>query len=95
MQVKPLIVRLDSDQAVACRLGITHRQVRRIKAGRVSAARLREHLKTDRSKNCRPCLRRARAAFPLRRAGWFGSPVHHVCNGDQDGARIHDLRRDR
>jgi hypothetical protein len=36
-----------SSLELAKRLGVTDRQVRRIKAGRVSAVRLREHAKAD------------------------------------------------
>lgn len=66
------LIREESDHDIARRLGITDRQVRRIKKGKVSAARMREHAKADpkHRKECRrPCLRRARAAlFLLRRA---------------------------
>jgi hypothetical protein len=54
-----------SDGDLARRLGITDRQVRRIKKGKVSEARLREHAKADpefNKDNCRPCPTRARAA---------------------------------
>jgi hypothetical protein len=56
---------------IARRLGITDRQVRRIKQGKVSAARLREHAKADpeyKKDDRRPCPTRARAA-PLSLPG--------------------------
>ena len=56
---------------LAERLGITDRQARRIKTGKVGAARLREHAKRDheqQKEDRRPRLRRVRAAFILRRA---------------------------
>jgi hypothetical protein len=59
------LIRAESDQEVARRLGITDRQVRRIKAGRVSEVRLREHARADpkhRKEACRPRPARARAA---------------------------------
>ena len=62
------LIRAESDYEVARRLGITVRQVRRIKSGKVSEVRLREHAKTGpkhRKENCRPRLTRARAAFLL------------------------------
>ena len=60
-----------SSSDLAKRLGITDRQARRIKTGKVGEARLREHAKRDRDQRKegrRPRLRRARAAFLLRRA---------------------------
>jgi len=60
-----------SSSDLAKRLGITDRQARRIKTGRVGAARLREHAKRDhdqRKEGRRPRSRRVRAAFLLRRA---------------------------
>ena len=59
-----------SSSDLAKRLGITDRQARRIKTGKVGEARLREHAKTDRDQQkegCRPRLRRVRAAFLLLR----------------------------
>ena len=56
---------------LAKRLGITGRQARRIKIGKDGEARLREHAKRNRDQRKegrRPRLRRARAAFILRRA---------------------------
>ena len=41
------LIRAESDQEVARRLGITDRQVRRIKSGKVSEVRLREHARAD------------------------------------------------
>ena len=51
-------IRAESDHEVARRLGVTDRQVRRIKTGKVSDARLREHAKADpkyRKDDRRPC----------------------------------------
>ena len=59
-----------SSSDLAKRLGITDRQARRIKTGKVGEARLREHAKTDRDlqkEGCRPRLRKVRAAFLLLR----------------------------
>ena len=60
-----------SSTDLAKRLGITDRQARRIKTGKVGAARIREHAKRDHHQQKeirRPRLRRVRAAFILRRA---------------------------
>ena len=64
------LIRTESDQDIARRLGITDRQVRRIKTGKVSVARLREHAKADpkhKKEDGRLRPRRARAAFLLLR----------------------------
>lgn len=70
------LIRSESDHEIARRLGVTDRQVRRIKKGKVSEARLREHAKADpkyKKEDRRPCPTRARAAlFPL---GMTGCPV--------------------
>ena len=53
---------------LAKRLGITDRQARRIKTGKVGEARIREHAKRDRDQQkegCRLRPRRARAALLL------------------------------
>ena len=60
-----------SSTDLAKRLGITDLQARRIKTGKVGAARLREHAKRDheqQKKDRRPRLRRARAVFTSRLA---------------------------
>jgi hypothetical protein len=60
------LIRNQSDAEVARLLGVSDRQVRRIKTGKVSTARLREHVKRDRCRlgeDHRPCQRRLRAAF--------------------------------
>jgi hypothetical protein len=60
-----------SSTDLAKRLGITDRQARRIKTGKVGSARLREHAKRDHDQQKearRPRLRRVWAAFILRRA---------------------------
>jgi hypothetical protein len=66
----------ESNHEIARRLGVTDRQVRRIKTGKVSAARLREHAKSDRNqqrKDCRPRPMWVRAAFlPLSGASMAG-----------------------
>ncbi len=72
------LIREESDHDIARRLGITDRQVRRIKKGTVSAARLREHAKADpkhKKDSRRPCQRRVRAALLLlrRAADWSDS----------------------
>ena len=57
-----------SDGDLARRLGITDRQVRRIRKGKVSEARLREHAKADPEFNkddCRPHPMMVRAALLL------------------------------
>ena len=62
------LIRSESDHDIARRLGVTDRQVRRIKKGKVSAARLREHAKADpkhKKEGCRPCPRRVRVALLL------------------------------
>lgn len=73
-------IRAESDHEVARRLGITDRQVRRIKTGMVSDARLREHAKAGpkyTKDNCRPCPTWARAApFLLDVAS---DPADNVC----------------
>lgn len=59
------LIRSESSSETARRLGITDRQVRRIKKGKVSPARLREHAKADPKhlkKHCRPYPARVRAA---------------------------------
>ena len=59
------LIRSESSSETARRLGITDRQVRRIKKGKVSPARLREHAKADPKhlkKPCRPYPARVRAA---------------------------------
>ena len=65
-----------SSTELAKRLGITDRQARRIKTGKVGAARIREHAKRDHDQQKearRPRPRRVRAAFILRRAAaWMG-----------------------
>ena len=56
---------------LAKRLGITDRQARHIKTGKVGSARLWEHAKRDHDQQKearRPRLRRVRVAFILRRA---------------------------
>ena len=63
-------IREMSSTDLAKRLGITDRQARRIKTGKVGEARLREHAKTDRDQQkegCRLRPRRAWAAFLLLR----------------------------
>lgn len=62
------LIRSESDHEIARRLGVTDRQVRRIKKGKVSEARLREHAKADpkyKKEDRRPCPTRARAALYL------------------------------
>ena len=64
------LIRTESDHDIARRLGITDRQVRRIKKGKVSVARLREHAEADpkhKKEDGRLRPRRARAAFLLLR----------------------------
>jgi hypothetical protein len=51
------LIREESDHEIARRLGITDRQVRRIKTGKISEARVREHAKADpkyKKRRCRP-----------------------------------------
>ena len=60
-----------SSTDLAKRLGITDRQARRIKTGKVGAERLRGHAKRDheqQKEDRHPRLRRVRAAFILRLA---------------------------
>ena len=86
------LIREESNVEIARRLGITDRQARRIKTGKVGMARLREHAKTDRDQQKevrRQRLRRVRAAFILRRAVSV-RPLH--ARRDQR-ARV-DLRRE-
>ena len=67
-----------SSTDLAKRLGITDRQARRIKTGKVGEARLREHAKRDhdqQKKARRPRPRRVRAAFILRRAAAWSDSV--------------------
>lgn len=72
------LIREESNVEIARRLGLTDRQVRRIKTGEVSVARLREHAKRDRKhqmEGCRLRPRRAWAAFLLRRAADWSDSV--------------------
>ena len=73
-----------SSTDLAKRLGITDRQARRIKTGKVGEARLREHAKRDHDQQkedrrprprLRLRLRRVRAAFILRRAADWADSV--------------------
>lgn len=75
------LIRSQSDADVARRLGVSDRQMRRIKTGKVSAARLREHAKHDQNRRGevrRPRSRRVRAAFLLRRARDAAASVGHI-----------------
>jgi hypothetical protein len=74
------LIRTQSDHEVARRLGIADRQVRRIKTGKVSEARMREHAKADpeyTKDHCRPCPTWARAAPFLLAVG--SDPADNVC----------------
>jgi hypothetical protein len=61
-------IKSESNHEIAGRLGVTDRQVRRIKTGKVSADRLREHAKADpkyMKEDRRPYPTRVRAALCL------------------------------